>query len=142
MDQEVSRGTWLGSSLLMLVASIAVAVVIYGLARSVSLGYIDSMAKVLLDTNYGELVELDGTITPLTKSAIVGLVERNGKATTKVTIVNKAGASIPIPSGSIELTPLNVLNAITAQGEYTNYNTLVDLNHDLGTFEITVYIGR
>ncbi len=142
MDQEVSRGTWLGSSLIMLVAAIAISVVIYGLARSVSSGYIDSLAKVLLDTNYSELVELDGSTTPLTKSAIVGLVERNGRVIAKINFVNKAGNIVTFPNANFDITPLNVLNRLTSEGEYTTYNTVIEVNHSLGTAEITVYIGR
>lgn len=141
MDQEVSRGTWLGSSLLMLVASIAIAMVIYGLGRSVSLGYIDSLSKILLDTNYNELVELNQSTVPLTKSAIVGLVDRNGKTIKSVTVV-KPGSTVEYPTNTVELTPTNILNALSAAGEYSYYNTRFIVDLETSTAEIIVYVGK
>ena len=145
MDQEVSRSSWLGGSLIMMVAAIAVALVIYGLSRTVAADYIDSMSKVLLDKNYSELTELNGSIVPLSKSAIVGLVERNGLTITKVTFIKKNGSSAYLPSadGMRALTSLEVLNELSVAGQlYTYYNTEVNVNLTLGTATITVYIGR
>lgn len=141
MDQEVSRGTWLGSSLLMLVASIAIAMVIYGLGRSVSLGYIDSLAKTFLDANYSELVELNGATVPLTKSAVAGLVERNGRTIKHVTII-KNNSTIKYPTNTIELNSANILDAISAAGEYTYYNTKVEMDLSTNTAELIIYIGK
>lgn len=142
MDQEVSRGTWLGSSLLMLVASIAVAIIIYGLGRTISLGYIDSLAKTFLDTNYSELVELNDSTVPLTKSAVVGLVDRNKSTVKKVTIIKEGTTPAEITSSSGDLTPLTVNDKLLEAGVYTSYNTRVEMNLELGTAEITVYVGK
>lgn len=145
MDQEVSRSSWLGGSLIMMVAAIAVALVIYGLSRTVAADYIDNMSKVLLDKNYSELTELNGSIVPLSKSAIVGLVERNGLTITKVTFIKKNGGSTYLPSadGMRALTSLEVLNELSIAGQlYTYYNTEVNVDLTLGTATITVYIGR
>lgn len=142
MDQEVSRGTWLGSSLLMLVASIGLALVVYGLSRPVANSYIDSLSKTLLDSNYEELVQLNGTTTALTHSAVIGLVERNNRTITKVTFVPTSGGTVTLPNNLTELTSHNVMTQLSTYGMYTTYNTYLKLDARSGTAEVTVYIGR
>lgn len=142
MDQEVSRSTWLGTMLTTLVASIAVIIVVYGIARTVSLGYIDNLAKTLLDSNYSELMELRDGITPMSKSAVVGLVERNKTTVKKVTIHRVNNTTVTLPNASKDLTALTLNDQLTEIGNYTTYNTEVEINLDLGTAELKIYVGK
>lgn len=139
MDQEVSKSVWLGSSLTMLMASVALALVIYGIGRTVAMTYIDKMASVIADTDFKEMSEITKDTIPLTKSAVLGLYERNKSAIIRVTIVKPSGSKIILPEDG-DLTALNIYNIISNAGERTTYNTMIQVTNIRGKATMIVYV--
>lgn len=76
MDQEISKATWLGAGLMMLVGAIAAAVTIFGLVRTMTNTAIDEGTNKLLTSSEAELSELSGSYARLTKASITGLIDR------------------------------------------------------------------
>lgn len=140
MDQEVSKGMWTGSSLIMIVSVIGLAVVIFGLGRTISNGYITELGIVLTDSNAEELRELDGTTTNLTSSAIIGLIERNGKGISQCKFVGNTNNII-----AVYQVKNNTLTSTVVAKKLSNYNTTtyvvgIKFNKS-GAAELTIYVN-
>lgn len=147
MDNEVSKGTWTGATVLILVGVIGLALVVYGLARMMTIENINSLSKKLADDNVKELVQLDGATLELTESAILSLIARNEGGISDTTIL------VPTPGSADAVYVINHLPDYKYQlssvmdvkeklklyaPEILNYTTELKQNVD-GTYSLKIY---
>lgn len=140
MDQEVSRITWTGVSLLALVGAISLAIVIFGLSRTFAIGEINSLSKKLTDDNVKELSELNGATVDLTDSAIMSILDRNNKAIKDTMIVVKTptGTDAFVVAGGLDASKEVKTKLGTYGPGLLSYTTIFKRNID-GTMSLVVY---
>lgn len=140
MDQELSRVTWTGTSLLALVGAISLAIIVFGLSRTFAIDEVNSLAKKLVDDNTKELTELNGSTVDLTDSAILSILDRNKKTIKDAMVVIKTptgAASYVIAGGTDASKNVRAKLDLYAPG-LLNYTTVFKKNTD-GTMSLVIY---